>query len=271
MQDPEILRDSTHSYVRPSLKLRLAMLWEQGKLSEFYGTVAAELAPKVHRYLHFGQSGLPLEDCEDCVQQALEGFVERQEDRGSIRDPQAYIWQSAKNAARELLESQGRESQVREVIRGEQERYTKGRRKRPVHAQPAEEAGSHRGDWVAIPERSAILLTEALLEDLEVEPTWIVQVMEIILNRLRPALRRVVEHLLTYGPEYIATQAPIDLGIPSKTYRANKSKAYKELRKLIPVVMKEKGIDLHLHGIPDLGLPEVRPFPSEDEDGWGET
>jgi hypothetical protein len=75
-----------------------------------------------------------------------------------------------------------------------------------------------------------------------------------------------MQHVLTFGPDYNASEAPSDLGMCPKTFRAYKSKAYRRLRVLIPAEMRKRGIEPGDHGIPDPELDLAPPvsFPSEE-------
>jgi hypothetical protein len=75
------------------------MLWTTGRLTDFWATVDAELAPVIRAVLQRDHR-LTLEEAEDCLSPALQGLVERQATaRRSVRNPQAYIWRSALSAA----------------------------------------------------------------------------------------------------------------------------------------------------------------------------
>ncbi len=114
-------KSSLFEYALLPLKERLKKYWIEGMISEFYGTVTEELAPKVQRYLRNPERFIKNcpswfrftdEDCEDLFNEALEGFLNIPDNkRAEIENPEGYIWQSAKYAAirflKEIAESKG--------------------------------------------------------------------------------------------------------------------------------------------------------------------
>ncbi len=117
-----------------------------------------------------------------------------------------------------------------------------------------------------MPAPSAVVLLEALLDDLEADPGWATKVVEEAIGRLQPGLARVIRHVLARDFEYNASDAPADLGLSSVAFRQNKSRAYAALKRIIPAVMRELGINPVSCRIPEVNLHVARDFPTPEED-----
>jgi DNA-directed RNA polymerase specialized sigma24 family protein len=248
-----------------SLKERLADAWRNQRIPEFYATIIDELQPKVNKELVKDHPALTIEEAEDCFSIALERFTKRHD--ASIENPESYIWTSARNEARDQLEEKAKNRELAE-------QRAQGRVRRcgkpytstdPDDADNAGNAGEVEGcdtldrtsresqddvagddDVDAEPEDingdSAVILVEALVEDVNAEPSWAVHVVELAVARLRPALGRVVRHLLKNGLDCSSSDACVELGMTAETFRANKSKCFAALEHIIPSVMTEHGI-----------------------------
>ncbi|HEY4015238.1 MAG TPA: DEAD/DEAH box helicase [Polyangiaceae bacterium] len=127
------------------LKERLAEALASGETDAFSDAVVKELMPKVQASLRrdYG-GGLSAEDCEDCVSQAVSRFYERS-DGVRVQNPEAYIWQTAKHQAIDMLEERAR---LREACATATETQT------PV---------------LGFSERAAVQLVEAVVDGVDVE------------------------------------------------------------------------------------------------------
>jgi RNA polymerase sigma factor (sigma-70 family) len=229
---------------------RAAGCWTQKKHSAFYKKTVQKLKPKLHTLRQ--QFSLTDQECEDCVSKAFEGFVKNCHDTG--RDPESYpsryIWVSVENAANDLLRKQKEERDIQSHLK-------------IVNPATVEDTDDEGVDQIS--EEAATIVFEGLCGGFEADRAWVVDVVQLAVSNLRPALRRVINHLLAQGLNYNASNAPIDLGMSSETFRANKSKAYKQLRAEIPEVMRQKRITPLRANVPDI-FDIVTPFPSEIEE-----
>jgi len=255
----------------------------EGNFAAFYALVDSDVSPKVKKYITRVFPSLSDDDADDCFQDALWGLVERQgEGRMQVSDPRAYIWQSAKNAALDLLKERGwlisEEEYQRWRMATERKRGRRALENEPADVPDGE--GGTTGESVVEgiegpsddpPEISgevACVLVEAAVEDTEAEPSWAKEVVQASLQRLRPALRKPVEHLISRGLDFKSCDAPTDLNVKARTFRANKSKAYTELRRVIPAVMREMGIDPLRHRIPEFEvIAQEQPLGEETDEG----
>ena len=216
----------------------LNTLWRAGNMTEFWNAAEENLRLRIQSHLR-KSFGLTTEDAEDCVSVALLGLItQSEENRQAITRPKTYIWRSAINEGKHLAIRNGRAAQVIDDL----------------------------SRMAVIPnenEALAVKLAEALLDDVEFQPSWVTKVVNAAIAKLRPALRETIKFELAHGPSSSGVAA-VALGIAATTYRVNKSNGYKQLRTLIPQVMTEMGIPLRHVGIPDVGFADSI-FPSEDE------
>lgn len=288
------------------LKDRLRDCWVNGKYADFYAAVMAELEPKVLRYFkgHDPYRQLSEEDQEDCFSQALEGLIELQRiGHCTTTNFESYIWQSAKNAAFDLIKSRIRmrkalgeaveELEEEDITGGDwteqddqpnecvsepgpdevhhlaempEATETIGNEPSPLEgANLPGEDDEDPGAVEALTYPSAKVLIEGLYEDIEAEEQWAVEVIRTSIKRLRPAERRVIEAVLQYGPDYNSADAPADLGLTPVTFRAHKSKAYKNLREIIPKTIEELGVKPMRLEIYEAIFHAREPVPSEDK------
>ena len=226
----------------PPLRDRLAAALARGDRDAFGDAVAKELMPRVQAYLRRGFPALCVEDCEDCCWYAVSRFYGRNDD-SPVQNPEAYIWQAAKNHAVDMLEERVRAREAFDTSVGESAA--------PPSFAPA----------------AAVDLVEAVVDDVEVEPGWAERVVRVALGRLRAAHGRVIRHLLERGwSTYDTEDAQEDLGIPPQTFRAYKSLGLKALAELIPLVMTEMNIRPPNQGIVELFV-ERHVYVDDEEDG----
>lgn len=213
--EPENTVGDDHARDDGTLKARLASSWLRGDVVTFCGLVVEELAPKAQAYLR-SEFRLSIEEAEDCFSTALERFLLRA--KSSIRNPQAYLWTSARHEACDLVE--------------ERSRFKSDELEEPSDGTPEYS-----------PHEPSVVLVEALVEDVDADGAWASEVVSLAVARLRPALRRVVRLLLDNNLEYDAANASKDIGMTPQTFRANKSNAFTALRHTIPQVIEELGIE----------------------------
>jgi DNA-directed RNA polymerase specialized sigma24 family protein len=229
--------DTNAEQQEETLRRRLSDAWHGQRYLAFYQLVQDELIPKIHRGLRPEFRTLSDEDLDDCISEAVTAFVRRSD--ATISNPESYIWTSARNQARDLMEDRARRQQVEEA--------------------------SGDGDLAdGIGENDAVILIEGLVEDVDAKPFWAVEVVHVAIERLRPALRRTILYVLTNGTDCDAASAAQALGTTPVTYRANKSNAYSALRSLIPVVIAEKGIVPPTPRLAEL-FTEQHEFAKDDE------
>jgi DNA-directed RNA polymerase specialized sigma24 family protein len=104
-----------------SLKSRLVSLWQQREFPAFYAAIQSELLPKLSAFLLFSKNLTP-EETEDCISDAIQGLVERQNgDESRIRDPEAYLWRSVKNSANDRWRARKRDCALRKALQNDRE------------------------------------------------------------------------------------------------------------------------------------------------------
>ena len=201
--------------------------------------------------------GVLREDIEDCFDEAVARFVEGSKDR-QISDPQSYIWSSTANAITDFLRRKESESQALRQHLG-----LSGIR-------PVAQKDEHTDEEVGLVDRQsaqpdfARFLVESLVEEVEADEAWAVDVVRVAVARLPPQLRRVMSHLLLVGFDYNSSHAPKDLGMRPVTFRANRSRAQTVLKSLIPAVMQEKGVVAEWISGAVISVFEERPEPSAE-------
>ncbi len=259
---------------------RLATSWGGGDFRTFYGAITFELCPRIHRYLarHFR---LDNDECDDCTSEILEKLVERQNrDRSVIHDPYSYIFRGAINAANDLMRGRIRD---REVAEGWGDIHGVGRqgpdlarddyaefdaqvleaREVVVRPSPAS-AGLFPFAW-------ASLVVEEMTGEVEVEGHWAQEIVQTAIRRLTPSLRRVIEYVMYEDFDYKsgdivygAQEAADALGMTVGAFRTNKSRAFENLRAVIPQVVRELGISLPQR-VAEAGMSVSLALPSDDD------
>jgi DNA-directed RNA polymerase specialized sigma24 family protein len=241
------------------LKERLAQWWQAGNWPEFYTTVIAELQPKVVGYLV--KKGLSTEDGEDCCQDILQALVDLPDDRrGQIDDPHAYIWRCVHNGLADLVKGREKEAAAAAAVRDDL-------RRRDNHSRPRH----HEADGVAIRRfgpfsvHAAVIMAESLVEGLDADEHWVVDIMAEAIRRLSPALQNVAAHMLTFGPNCPSADAERDLNTNAVTYRSSRFRALARLQVLVPEVLRERGIVVAVVEPADLVIRERHEFPSLED------
>ena len=151
------------------LSARLANLWSRGERSNFYRILVSEGFPKI-TWIVVTKLNLRFADAENCVGDAVETFLSKADDL-HVKNPFAYITTSAINAGCTLHRRRKREEQAQIKQMWSQE---------PVASvSPA---------W-------AVLAVEESLVDVEAEPIWAVDVVELAIDKLGPRQQQVVRYL----------------------------------------------------------------------------
>ena len=192
------------------------------------------------------------EDCEDCINDSIEGLYRRQPNQ--VNDPYNYLFTSAKNTAFDIL------------------------RERKLYA-PYDphwlEDDDPSGDLSEVPQLGEpdwtsdgmIIIAEAALEvELTARNEQLRAIFHATLPNLPSRRRRLVEVLLEHGAT-VPNAVLADIMNQSETaIKSLKSRAFGDLRRLLPDTADELGIDFDSLVAPE---PEVlalySDIPSEDQ------
>jgi DNA-directed RNA polymerase specialized sigma24 family protein len=213
---------------------RLKRLWAARDNFRFWGLVSAELIPAMLIDYRHDFSSLSYEDIEDCFPEAFERLINGE--AGNVVDPEAYIRRAVRNACIDEKRRRRRWSGVRVDLEIE---FTRATGLRPCRSRSTL---SRDGEVRIDCQRAAILVEEAV-DGVEANGGWVESVVKEAIARLSPALRRLATYVMEHKPEVQDTHAAEDLGMKPKSYRANKSKAFAALKRIIPVVIVEFGIE----------------------------
>ncbi|WP_447585415.1 RNA polymerase sigma factor [Pseudoxanthomonas mexicana] len=218
---------------RPAL-LASAMreLWDsrnQAKTAELFALASDVFDGRARQYLA-REYGLSLEAVEDCIGDALEILLKKWEgSTNNVNEPYAYLWGTANRRAMVMQ-------------RLEIEALAE-----PLDEDEAPAVDSE--DDIAIGSDLAAIWYEELTEQ-DTQPedrAWVTQVLTLAVMRLPPALRQVTEFMLLPNfnhQETSAKEACEVLGLSAAAYRQNKHRALDNLRKVIPGIVEELGIEL---------------------------
>jgi DNA-directed RNA polymerase specialized sigma24 family protein len=215
------------------LETRLARLWTAPNRAAFYAVVAGEAIPLLRRMV---SSGLNLQpsDGEDCVAEALEAFIERQ-DELIISNPYAYLARSAWNCGA-TLHRRRRHELVRSV-------------EALSPSAPADATDALIKMPTIVPSEWAVVAVEETLSDVEADDSWAVVVVEAALERLTSKQRAVVRYLSTLPFDFSrkdfdvqSQEAASALAIKPAAFRKAKQRAYEALRIAIPAVIADLGV-----------------------------
>ena len=205
------------------LSARLMDLWAHGERQDFYRTLVAEAFPMIARRVA-SRRGIPFEDAQDCVGDALQTFHSKA-DNLNVENPFAYITTSAMNAACTLHRRRKREEDALIEAMWSQD---------PVDA---------------ISPTWAVLAVEETLVDVEAEPIWAVDVIELAIEKLGPRQQQVIRYLARQDFDFdrgdlagLSRVAGADLGMKPATFRKTKERAYARLRIEIPAAVQDLGV-----------------------------
>lgn len=272
----ETSQKSIYHYASLPLKERLQELWNDGRLPEFYSVVMDELKSRViskirspRKYIkskgHIDIPDLTDDEREECFSEGLERFIKRGEKISEpIENPQYYIYQYAKNAAIDLIRERAKERRGKREYKDERGYSSGSRHKRPPLRESSDRNYTITSTSISIPGRSARFFLEDAFTGIEAEESWAVKVVREAVSRLSPTLRRVAEHMLTYGHDCKSPEAIGDLGMPPTTYRSYRARANEKLKRMVPRVMDEMDIEFRRVPTPEV-FSEKPPFPSDEE------
>ncbi len=117
----------------------------------------------------------------------------------------------------------------------------------------------------AVIANSAVILIESLNEDIDAEgQPWAVDVVHEALKILSPPEQDAVKSLLIFGTDYTASEALFDSGTNPNTFRSRKKRAFEKMKKIIPEIIKNKGIRLRKPEVFGI-FEEEGLFPSDDD------
>ena len=195
--------------------------------------MVVEGIPNLRRIVSSGLN-LPVSDAEDCVAEALEAFIERQ-DVVEVSDPYAYLARSSWNRGATLHRRRRHElvSSVEALSRPATTHVADALVRRSTLAQSA---------W-------AVVAVEETLDDVEAEESWAVIVVEAALEKLTIKQRALVRYLSTLPFDFSrkdfdvqSRAAAAALGMKPAAFRKAKQRAYEALRASIPTAVTELGV-----------------------------
>ena len=179
-------------------------------------------------------SSISTEDAEDCCDAAIDGVLRRGPER--VRDVYNYLFTSARNAALDLVQE----------------------RKHFVQVDP---------EWIegASDDRLLVIAEAALDEELTVRVDQLRKLYALTLPKLAPSRRRLAELLLVDGAGSSNEDLAEMMDISKEALKSLKSRTLSDLRRLLPILADELGIDFEQVLSPTPEVLGVRPFlPSED-------
>lgn len=214
------------------VKSRLGAAWEANSIAETCGILLEEVRPRCLRWLlnNFGHQGLSEEDCEDCFNDGVEAVLNREPSQ--VSDPYNYVFTCAKNAALDILQER------KHVVRYDPE--WQGTNDDPSEVE-VEVVGRVAPTWTG---ESMLIVAEAAMDvEFTVMDEQLRIVLGIALLNLPPDRRRLVEVLLESGAN-ITNAVLADIMDRSETaVKSLKSRAFDDLRSLLPVAAQELGIN----------------------------
>jgi DNA-directed RNA polymerase specialized sigma24 family protein len=240
-----------------SVGSRLASAWLSGQLAEAAGILIDEVTPRCVKSLLFKFNKLSYEDCEDCVECGIEKLMEHTKSLGKIKNPYSYVWTCALHEAMDIMRGH---NQV-------------------VHFDPewlgADKAEDDNGEKIVTQAKhtidNALLITEIALEAEVGDSSQhgvIKEVLSLSISRLAKKRKHIIEVLLEQGA-FISNEILAELtGMKDGAVRSLKSRAFNDLRILIPEAAKELGVDVteFLAPEPDIFAENIPSVPSLDED-----
>lgn len=242
-----------------SLKARLQELWRRGDRVRFFALVEEDrirflalveeelrpsLAALLRRKFKFCQ-----DDIEESISCALEGLLDRPADADAIDNVQAYLIESVKNAAKDIIRQR---EKAGAVVREQTQQLESASRRRGRRGTATSE-GERLAGRTRFDPTLTVLVLDAVLGETDANPSWAGTVLEVALLRLPPRQRDAIKVVLIYGPEFDAGEAAELLGIKdAHTYRSTKHRAYKKLERIVPEVMRELEVSTSKIGISPL-------------------
>lgn len=239
---------------------RLAAAWSSGRLGEAAGILIDEVKPRCVKSLlfKFGDK-LSYEDCEDCFECGVEKLIEHAKTPEEIPNPYAYVWTCATNEAMDMMKERS------QVVHFDPEWLGSGQDDISDDGVETQVQGQRRLDH-------ALVITEIAL-DAEISDSAshrvVKEVLRVAVSRLAPQRQRLIGVLLEHGA-FIANELLGELMNRSNgAVRSSKSRAFEELRQLVPQVAEELGVDVtdFLAPEPEVlsDMPASLPSPDEDD------
>ncbi|TLX22480.1 sigma-70 family RNA polymerase sigma factor [Thermomonas fusca] len=218
---------------RPAL-LASAMrtLWngrDRTSTAELFALASDAFDERARQYLA-REYGLGFDQVDDCIGDALEVLFKKWNGAATdVVEPYAYLWGTVKRRALVM------------------QRLLSVNRAGPLEQDEVRPSGYE--ELVSIESDVATIWFEELTEQdtLPEDRDWIQEVLAVAITRLPLALRRVAEFMLL--PEFShqetsAQEACAELGMSASAFRQNKHRALERLRKTIPGVVEELGVEL---------------------------
>lgn len=237
--EPEGTDGETVARSRPArLAARMREVWESvdpGRTHELFALASEVFDGRARGHLA-RISGLDLEAVDDCVGESLEILLRKwRGDPASINEPYAYLWSTAK----------------RRVLVMRRTLYAA-----PIGDVDENEVGADTDDSVAemsewsVPDYEVALVWYEELTEETISPEdrgWVREVITLSVRRLPASLRQAVEFMLRPEFDHRETRAKEGseaLGVSEAAFRQNRHRALERLRKVIPAVVEELGIQL---------------------------
>lgn len=241
------------------VKERLASAWQGGHIDQVCGILIDEVQGRCVRSLlsKYG-GGLSYEDCEDCFDHGVEKLLSHKDNPGDISNPYNYVWTCAVNEGVDIINEHSKSVNFDPEWLGSEE------------GDPANEAMQHLTptNWGS---HSAMVVAEVAL-DTELQDSKhaeiIKEVLSLAISRLSPQRQRLITVLIEEDV-LISNELLVELmGMSDTAVRSLKSRAFQNLRTLIPAAAKELGVDIGELIIPEPEVltPELPKLPSTDED-----
>ena len=242
----------------PDVKARLVEAWGIGNIAETCGILVHEVVSRFVRTLsgRFGHQGISYEDCEDCVDQAIEGLLKRTPDQ--VRDPYNYVYTSAYHACLDIIRERKPFVRFNSDWQGNDDSLDEW--------DQVTESG--RTDWN--PEAVFIVAEVALeaeLAEITDRERQLYALFRATIPKLVPNRRRLIEALLERGANIAnATLAEI-LARNQSAVKSLKSRTFGDLRRLLPITAEEIGLNFDLLVTPDEEILTLNlHIPSEEDD-----
>ena len=241
------------------LQGRLASAWLGGRMDEACGILIDEVQPRCVKSLLSKYGGkLSYEDCEDCFDRGVEKLLGHKDNPQEIGNPYNYVWTCAVNEGVDIMRERGQVVRFDPDWLGSDKDESTGERVPPPNPT----------DWHP---DSALVVAEVTL-DAELHDSkhmeTIKEVLSLAVRRLPPQRQRLVGVLLEHEVR-ISNELMAELmGMSDTAVRSLKSRAFQDLRILIPAAAQELGVDISSLIVPEPEVltPEPPSLPSTDED-----
>lgn len=237
---------------------RLASAWSSGQLAEAASILIDEVTPRCVKSLLFKYGDkLSYEDCEDCVDCGIEKLMNHTQNTSKIQNPYAYVWTCAINEAMDIMKERSQFVHFDPEWLGVDKDDSDDAGEVPIH-------GNRTLD-------SALIITEIALDAEVSEPSShkvIKEVLKLSVSRLANKRRHLIEVLLEHGA-FIKNEILAGLmGMKDGAVRSLKSRAFEDLRVLIPQSAQELGVDISsiIAPEPEVLTPTTTELPSPEED-----